>query len=117
MRRTGKRSLVPAIGMKVGATTNGVFACAVATPGASEAAAPPAATSAADWRIRRRRFIGPMRPSLRFPALRPQRPDLAHDATAKRQHADDEDRAGDHGHPLAEARQVVFQADQDERAD
>src|SRR3984957_17894004 len=43
--------------------------------------------------------------------------DLADDATAKQQHADDEDHALDDGHPFAETGEVVLHADDDEGAD
>src|SRR6266536_1673477 len=52
-------------------------------------------------------------------ALSPRPPcgELAHDAAAEREHADDEDHARDHRDPFAEAGEIVLQSDDDERAD
>ena len=43
--------------------------------------------------------------------------DFADDAAAERQHADDEDHALDHQHPLAEPGQILLHGDDDEGAD
>src|SRR5450631_908749 len=55
MRRTGKTSVVPAIGMNVPGTMNGVRDCAWACPGSAYVTTPPAARAAA-VRSRSRRF-------------------------------------------------------------
>src|SRR5450631_2207268 len=54
MRRTGNRSLPPAIGMNVGDTENGLRACAAALPDIAYAATPPAASADAPRRSCRR---------------------------------------------------------------
>src|SRR5437763_1096530 len=47
--------------------------------------------------------------SLTLLSLGPPRGELAHDAAAKREHADYEDHSGDHRYPLAERSEVILE--------